>query len=647
MEKYPASWMILSHFMWTMWFVGVWTSGMYDPLSFQLRRRIFGWLLEWLASALDAEDELPRKPPERRKNKPPRIPKPTPAQRKHAGQKQKEWRRRLDAAPMTPHPTSVTGNGNREVSVLQKLLTLVPHFCHPGTTGHMLQAYTSLMPKPAAWSFSCGSSELNPAMGVNVMSLHVQAVMSDIADVFPILIDSGASICITHMASDFVTPIVAPSQPQIIGGLAHGLPIEGRGYVDWTFLMDEGTFRVFRILVCYVPKANRRLLSPQAVDQQGRDPVRFLIDGKIGILQCKRGTGQVTSSLDPRTNLPFYSCINGSELSRRQIELNSCITEESNQNLSESQKELIKWHFRLGHLNFTAVQHLLRAGHLGKTRLQSSAANCAHPKCASCQYGKARQRATPSEIKKLVKEKEGALKKGDIFPGQKVSIDHFKCSAKGRLYESKGKTPDDLMYTGGCIFVDHCSGYIHVEHQVLLTAGETIAAKHRYERLMLQMGVTVTSYQSDNGTFGSAAYTKEIMDRYQDISYSGVGAHHHNGVAERAIGTIMSMARTMMLHAAVRWPDVADSTNWPMAVDYAVYIYNHVPNALSGLSPIELATRVAQHQTDFSNLHVWGSPSYVLDPKLQDGRKSPSGSPGCAALFLLAYHGSMPHQSLW
>jgi hypothetical protein len=63
MEKYPASWMILSHFMWTMWFVGVWTSGMYDPLSFQLRRRIFGWLLEWLSSALDAEDELPRKPP--------------------------------------------------------------------------------------------------------------------------------------------------------------------------------------------------------------------------------------------------------------------------------------------------------------------------------------------------------------------------------------------------------------------------------------------------------------------------------------------------------------------------------------------------------------------------------------------------------
>jgi hypothetical protein len=157
----------------------------------------------------------------------------------------------------------------------------------------------------------------------------------------------------------------------------------------------------------------------------------------------------------------------------------------------------------------------------------------------------------------------------------------------------------------------------------------------------------VTSYQSDNGTFGSAAYTKEIMDRYQDVSYSGVGAHHHNGVAEHAIGTIMSMARTMMLHAAVRWPDVADSTNWPMAVDYAVYIYNHVPNALSGLSPIELATRVAQHQTDFSNLHVWGSPSYVLDPKLQDGRKIPKWKPRSRRAILLAYHGSMPHRSLW
>ena len=76
---------------------------------------------------------------------------------------------------------------------------------------------------------------------------------------------------------------------------------------------------------------------------------------------------------------------------------------------------------------------------------------------------------------------------------------------------------------------------------------------------MLSQGVTVSSYQADNGTFSAAAFVKELHDRYQGVGYSGVGAAHQNGVAERNIGTIMSMARTMMLHAAVRWPETADS----------------------------------------------------------------------------------------
>jgi hypothetical protein len=90
------------------------------------------------------------------------------------------------------------------------------------------------------------------------------------------------------------------------------------------------------------------------------------------------------------------------------------------------------------------------------------------------------------------------------------------------------------------------TGYIHVEHQVSRSAAETIAAKHRYERHMLDMGVTVVSYQSDNGTFGAAAFAKELLNKNQHSTYSGVGAHHQNGVVERAIGTIVSMARTMI-----------------------------------------------------------------------------------------------------
>jgi len=75
------------------------------------------------------------------------------------------------------------------------------------------------------------------------------------------------------------------------------------------------------------------------------------------------------------------------------------------------------------------------------------------------------------------------------------------------------------------------------------------------------------------------------------MKFAGVGAHHHNGNAERAIQTIMSIARTMMLHSAIHWLDVADPMLWPMAVQLAVFLHNHVADDTTGLSPTDVFTR--------------------------------------------------------
>jgi hypothetical protein len=45
----------------------------------------------------------------------------------------------------------------------------------------------------------------------------------------------------------------------------------------------------------------------------------------------------------------------------------------------------------------------------------------------------------------------------------------------------------------------------------------------------------------------------------QELRFAGVGAHYQKGNAERAIQTITLVAQTMMLHAAIHWPDVADT----------------------------------------------------------------------------------------
>ena len=468
---------------------------------------------------------------------------------------------------------------------------------------------------------------LNESNSARVLSQHPRALLSS-AQSFDLLIDSGASCCVTHEKGDFVTELRQFDRPRVLGGLANGIPIEGIGEVAWTFEMDDGKYRTLKVETCYVPLAGRRLLSPQSCDQQNTEVgMDFSINGKRGIITMRNNGDVLTCSLDPTTNLPIAVGLSGYTVGQKMEELNLCITEEANQNLTEAQKELLRWHFRLGHLNFKAVQHLFRSGALGRTRLQTSASNCPHPKCSSCQYGKAKRRSTETDVSQPIPVKQGVLKKEDLFPGQRVSIDHFVCSTKGRLYESHGQTKETEKYAGGMIFVDHASGFVHIEFVVSLTATETIAAKQRYERAMLSQGVTVVSYLGDNGSFSAAAFVKELNDRYQEIDFSGVGAPHQNGVAERNIGTIMSMARTMMLHAAVRWPETADSSLWPMAVDYALYIFNHVPNATTGISPVELCTRTMLDSKDYHHLHVWGSPAYVLDPTLQGGKKLPKWQP--------------------
>jgi hypothetical protein len=108
------------------------------------------------------------------------------------------------------------------------------------------------------------------------------------------------------------------------------------------------------------------------------------------------------------------------------------------------------------------------------------------------------------------------------------------------------------------------------------------------------------------------------MDKGQSQSFSGVGAQHQNAWAERAIQTIMFMAHCFMVHSSLYWTDRGsnDISLWPFAVKHAVWLYNCIPNRLSGLTPLELLMKSKADCRDLLCLHVWGCPSIVLDPKL-------------------------------
>ena len=72
----------------------------------------------------------------------------------------------------------------------------------------------------------------------------------------------------------------------------------------------------------------------------------------------------------------------------------------------------------------------------------------------------------------------------------------------------------------------------------------------------------------------------------------GLAPHIKNGAAERAIKTVVTMASTMLIHAAIRCPEDTFSTDlWPMAIYYAVLVYNRTHDIQSGLSAIEIWSR--------------------------------------------------------
>jgi hypothetical protein len=116
------------------------------------------------------------------------------------------------------------------------------------------------------------------------------------------------------------------------------------------------------------------------------------------------------------------------------------------------------------------------------------------------------------------------------------------------------------------------------------------------------------------------------QEHNQKLKFCGVNAHHQNAVAERSIHTVSECARAILLHASMHWKDSISSSLWPMAVEYATYIYNYLPQA-NGVCPADLfmGTTIPRHK--LKDIHTWGCPVYVLDPKLQQGKKLPHWDP--------------------
>jgi hypothetical protein len=162
-------------------------------------------------------------------------------------------------------------------------------------------------------------------------------------------------------------------------------------------------------------------------------------------------------------------------------------------------------------------------------------------------------------------------------------LDLYQSTILGRLPHTKGKEAEDEKCAGGALFLDIASKFIFVKHQANLTVAATLISKHAFERWAGEFGIKIKTNLTDNHPFKSAEFLLDCANLGQTQQFSGVGAQHQNRV-ERASQTTINWSRAMLLHHVLHRPQEARLLLWPFAVDYAVWIWDHLPDLSTRLS---------------------------------------------------------------
>ena len=512
-----------------------------------------------------------------------------------------------------------------------------------------------------------------------------QATHHDSPPIFPVLIDTGCSVATSGFLEDFEGNIVAGKFGQI--KTANGeAEIKGFGMVSWHTVTDKGDPVVIRVPAYFAPDIPLRLFSPQdyaRYHEQPTDTPSFLGNSAWFAFHhvdsdYNQNLKVIYTNRDPDSGLFYFfsearcdlqsSAQQGepdqkkaktSTSSKCRCHANPTVFDPTNHNLSRTQKGLLLDHARLGHISMHVIQKLYQCPGdytppfdisepdcdpclLTKDKGQIK---CTVPLCETCQFAKARRRGAKSKTTKANPDHTNVIREDDLQPGDCFSVDQYSAGVRGRLLSSRGRESQQSRWCGGTLFYDHASSKIFVRHQVSLSGTDTVNAKRSVEREAQSYGVHVKKYHTDNGIFKDSEFEEALLEVDQTIQFSGVGAKFQNGVAESAIGVVQNMSRAMLLHVRIHWPEEFDAALWPFALDYAVWIYNNIPLAdRAHMTPDEIFSKSKYGCSILRRARVFGCPTYVLDARLQDGKKIPKWHPRARTGMFLGFSGE--HSSL-
>jgi len=202
-------------------------------------------------------------------------------------------------------------------------------------------------------------------------------------------------------------------------------------------------------------------------------------------------------------------------------------------------------------------------------------------------------------------------------PGQGISADGLEAGTPGQVFSTKG-SPSKQRYKYVSFWIDHATRFVYTTFHSLKAAEELVTSKAEFESWASQHNVRIQSIRADNGVYSANLFKEACKKQQQQLTFCAVGAHWQNRIAERFIGVITERARSVLLHAMAKWPDLIKEEFWPFAIRYAVLFHNASIRKNQSQSPYHLFTG-QEAPWAISNFHIFGSPCFVLHKELQDG----------------------------
>ena len=327
--------------------------------------------------------------------------------------------------------------------------------------------------------------------------------------------------------------------------------------------------------VLFVPKLTKNLLSVPAMALMGaeirfdKDKCLVLKDGKELIIGC---------------------LLHDKLYSVNTIEYAQVST-------ADSAPSLAVWHRRLGHLNYTYMNQLMK-------KEMVDGMNCAsgtptQKECEACVFGKMQKKPFPKQSQHRA-TKPYEIVHSDVCGPMQV--------------ESKGGSRYILTFTDD--YSRYTTAYfIKSKSEVLSKFMEYVNSVEKHtgchiSKLNILSEEDVKVLRSDNGgEYTSNNFAKFCAEKGISHEFTVPYCPQQNGVAERMNRTIMEGARSMLYQAKL------PLEFWAEACSTAVYLHNRsLTTALKDETPFE---RLFGRRPDISQLKVFGCVSYVHVPDNQ------------------------------